>query len=105
MPRQYVSVWMTKALSFDRTPFHQQPPFPCNYPLLCHPERSRGDLQFRGPFVERQRSKFVTNYPAYELEVIFRMVFVVLMPLTVGTISTRPPHVVISSAPTIVDVV
>jgi hypothetical protein len=32
--------------------------------------------------------------------VIFWMVLVVLMPLTVGTISTRPPQVVISSAPT-----
>jgi hypothetical protein len=37
--------------------------------------------------------------------VILRMVLVVLMPLTVGTISTRPPQVVISSAPTMVEVV
>ena len=37
--------------------------------------------------------------------VIFWMVLVVLIPLTVGTISTRPPQVLTSSAPTMVDVV
>ncbi len=35
-----------------------------------------------------------------QADVILRMVLVVLAPLTVGTISTRPPQVVISSAPT-----
>jgi hypothetical protein len=44
-------------------------------------------------------------FPGYEFVVILRMVLVVLIPFTVGTISTRPPQVVISSAPTMVDVV
>ena len=42
--------------------------------------------------------------PFYWL-VILRMVLVVLAPFTVGTISTRPPQVVTSSAPTMVEVV
>ena len=41
----------------------------------------------------------------YWLAVILRIVLVVLAPLTVGTISTRPPQVTTSSAPTIVEVV
>ena len=48
---------------------------------------------------------FFSGRPGYELAVILRMVLVVLMPFTVGTISTRPPQVVISSAPTMVEVV
>jgi hypothetical protein len=72
------------------------------------------DLRFRGPFVEMfstecsgVKRSAVSSWgcPDYELLVIFWMVLVVLMPFTVGTISTRPPQVVISSAPTMVDVV
>jgi hypothetical protein len=41
----------------------------------------------------------------YWLDVILRIVFVVLAPVSVGTISTRPPQVATSSAPTMVDAV
>jgi hypothetical protein len=42
MPRQYVSVWMAKALSFDKTPFHPATALSLQLPSpFCHPERSR----------------------------------------------------------------
>ncbi len=46
-----------------------------------------------------------TRHTSYCLAAILRMVLVVLTPSTVGTISTRPPQVLISSAPTMVELV
>jgi hypothetical protein len=45
------------------------------------------------------------NLRGYVVAVILLIVLVVLTPFTVGTISTRPPQAVTSSAPTIVEVV
>jgi hypothetical protein len=72
---------------------------------------SSADLSWKCFSTERSAAEwrdlrfFFSGYPGYELAVILRMVLVVLMPFTVGTISTRPPQVVISSAPTMVAVV
>ncbi len=45
------------------------------------------------------------SYPGANSGFIFRMVLVVLAPITVCTSSTRPPQVAISSAPTTVALV
>ena len=68
---------------------------------------SDGDPEKRieRPSVHAREKQQVPPQRTYCLAVILRMVLVVLTPFTVGTISTRPPQVVISSAPTMVDVV
>jgi hypothetical protein len=64
-------------------------------PTKVVPDTKQFGMRFLGRFFS----------PDYLFVDILRMVLVVLMPLTVGTISTRPPQVVISSAPTMVAVV
>ena len=73
-----------------------------------------GKYSFQDELSSRQggTAKVVPLYKAmlsapsrYCFAAILRMVLVVLTPSTVGTISTRPPQVDISSAPTMVELV
>jgi hypothetical protein len=63
---------------------------------------AKGGIDGRHPSTSNGKAVCVAERKSYWFAVIFWMVLVVLTPITVGTISTRPPQVVTSSAPTMV---